>query len=60
VAQHLAEVLTGHESGLADVRVWLGSGAEALQAQEWLGRVVMQHLPDCVFSTLPGPGQVLL
>lgn len=57
---HLIEVLVGQEGCPSEVRVWLGSGVEARQAEARLAGVLARHLPDCTFRTLREPERPIL
>lgn len=57
---HLSEVLTGHCGPLREVRVWLGSGVEARQAEAAVAQLVEASLPDCRCRLLKEPEKAML
>jgi hypothetical protein len=57
---YLSEVLSGHVGLLREVRVWLGSGVEARQAEAGVARVVETGLPDCRCRILQEPEKAIL
>jgi hypothetical protein len=57
---YLSEVLEGHRGPLREVRVWLGSGVEARQAEAGVAAVVEAHLPDCRCRVLKEPEKPIL
>lgn len=57
---YLSEVLSGHVGPLREVRVWLGSGAEARQAEAGVAAVVQAELPDCRCRVLKEPEKAIL
>lgn len=57
---YLSEVLSGHVGPLREVRVWLGSGVEARQAEAGVAAVVQAELPDCRCRVLKEPENAIL
>lgn len=57
---YLSEVLSGHMGPLREVRVWLGSGVEARQAEAVVAAVVQAELPDCRCRVLKEPEKAIL
>jgi hypothetical protein len=57
---HLSEVLSGHVGPLREVRIWLGSGVEARQAEAGVAAVVEAELPDCRCKVLKEPEKAIL
>lgn len=56
----MSEVLEGHMGPLREVRVWLGSGVEARQAEAGVSAVIEAHLPDCRCRVLKEPEKPIL
>lgn len=58
LAQSLREVLAGHAAAggaVAEVRLCLGTGVEARQAELWLAAALQRDLPDTCFKMLREP-----